>query len=130
LIDDRNVTVKKNLVTILLLLMAGAYAGFFYWNRLQNRLEVRNESGQTIVELTMTAGAETMTFQNIADGKVAKSRFEITEDCYFSIKGHLEDGTAIDVGLGRMEEGDAGVRATFVIRSDGGVDFTMRRPDA
>jgi hypothetical protein len=120
--------VKRNLFTVALLLIAVAYAGFFYWNRLQNRAEIHNGAGQTVVELRITAGGETMTFQNIANEAKEARRFDVAEDCHFRVEGLLEDGTAIAGDFGGMEKGDAGIRAAFSIRSDGGVNFTMRRP--
>lgn len=105
-------------------------ASCLIYSRTQNRLEVANKSGQTISELTITVGDETICFVNVAPDGVVTSKFLIRSDDHFVVRGKLADNAAISAECGYVTHGMWGERVRFTIVPDGNVEFNQGQYEA
>jgi hypothetical protein len=108
---------------VLVLLFAGGWA---VWSRLENRLVVKNESGQAISFLTITVGGETILREDIPANGSVSARFRIRADDHFAIRCRLADGTEIADNCGYVTNGMSGERAEFAIHPGGKLEFKQQ----
>ena len=102
----------------LLIPLAVAGVTFFLWSR--NVLVVRNSSGMTIDQLTLTVCARHFTLSHISEGETEKLTFYVTGDSNFQIRATLEDGSVLSSSFGYVT-GGAGAfhnRPTITVRSN------------
>ena len=111
---------KKLLAALSPLLILLAIAGFagFIWT--VNVVQVRNSSGMTIEEFTMTVCKKDYTLAHILDGEIGKLHFTVTGDSSFQMRAKLQDGTVLSNSFGYVT-GGAGAyhnRVTITVRSN------------
>jgi hypothetical protein len=110
---------KRKLLTALsplLLLLALAGFALFIWSA--NVVLVRNSSGMTIEEFTLTVCAKNYTLANVLNGESGKVKFTVTGDSNFQMRAKLQDGTVLTNSFGYVT-GGAGAyhnRVTITVR--------------
>ncbi len=112
---------KRKLLTalspLLILLVIAGFA-FLVWTF--NVVLIRNSSGMTIDEFTLTVCNRDYTLANILDGEIQKLHFTITGDSSFEMRATLQDGTVLSNNFGYVT-GGAGAyhnRVTLTVRSN------------
>ena len=110
---------KRKLLTALSpLLIFLALAGFALFMWTANVVLVRNSSGMTIKEFTLTVCAKDYALADIADGETGKLNFAVTGDSNFQMRVTLQDGTILTNSFGYVT-GGAGAyrnRVTITVR--------------
>ena len=61
---------------------------------------VRNSSGMTLEEFTLTVCAKDYALADIADGETGKLNFTVTGDSSFQMRVKLQDGTVLTNSFG------------------------------
>lgn len=112
---------------VIALLLTG---GWTVWSRIENRLIVRNDSGQAITFLTITVGGETLRFEDIPASVSISSRFHIRSDDSFVVRGQLADGTKLAENCCYVTHGMYGERAEFIIQPGGKLEFKQGEDEA
>jgi hypothetical protein len=111
---------RKLLTTLSPLLILLAIAGFAFFIWTFNVVLVRNSSGMTLDEFTLTVCKKDYTLANILDGETGKLHFTVTGDSSFQMRAKLQDGTVLSNSFGYVT-GGAGAyhnRVTITIRSN------------
>ena len=110
---------KRKLLTALSpLLIFLALAGFALFMWTANVVLVRNSSGMTLENFTLTVCEKDYTLANILDGETGKLNFAVTGDSNFQMRVTLQDGTILTSSFGYVT-GGAGAyrnRVTITVR--------------
>src|SRR5262245_8383099 len=114
---------KKTVFAIAVLVIVAVASCWAVWSRYQNRLVIKNETGQTIVWIGVVVCDETISFSVIPESQSVSARFPIRHDDHFFVCVNLADGTEVMDRCGYVTNGLYGVRVEFTIRPGGKVEF-------
>lgn len=116
----------KRLALYTLLLLAFVTAvGYALSIAKQNRLDVINQSGQTIDFVEIQVCDQTIRFDDIPPGETVTSPFQIHRDDHFVVQGQLSDGSNFTAECGYVTNGMSGSRADFTVTPDAQVEFSQ-----
>lgn len=112
-----NVKINKRklfaaLLPLLILLAIAGFAGFL-WTL--NRVQVRNSSGQTIDEFTLTVCEKNYTLAHIPDGETGKLSFTVSRNSDLRMHVKLQDGTVLTNSFGYVTGGGGAYHNQFTI---------------
>jgi hypothetical protein len=102
----------------LLVLLAIVGLACFLWTL--NVVLIRNESGLTIDEFTLTVCGKSYTLENVPHGETEKFHFTVHGDSSFQMRATLPNGTVLSNNFGYVTSGAGAYhnRITVTVRSN------------
>jgi hypothetical protein len=102
-------------------IVVGIFLGL--WWIPKNRVDVINESGQTIHSLTVKVSGRTIKFGDVISGGSESTFFSTPHhESYFEVRGQLEDGTQINEDVGYVVWEEYFLHRVILILPDGKVE--------
>ena len=115
-------TRQKKHLALAAALITGLGLAWLFLGRGQNRIRIRNESGQFIARLHVDVSATHAELKDIPPGDEVRMEFIVEPDSAYKITGTLQDGTQIKGAFGYVTHGMPGYRAVAIIKPGGKVE--------